>query len=71
MGKLVKASKWRAECFEQGSRPSLERIAAWVRQGAIPGKIIGSAIYVDADEFIFGKHSDVKSEPVTAEQLLH
>lgn len=70
MGKLVKASRWRVECFEQGSRPSLARISTWIEKGYVPGKIIGGIIYIDADSFMLEQH-DVKPDLVTAETLLH
>lgn len=69
MGKLVKASKWVNENFERGSRPSLIRVGQWIRDGQVPGRIIGGIIYIDADEFTFNVNT--KPEPLTAEKLLH
>lgn len=51
MGALVKARIWIRETFEPSSRPTLAQVIEWIERDAIPGKIIGHEVFVDADRF--------------------
>lgn len=48
---LIHARAWIRETFEPGSRPRLADVVEWIREGEIPGRIIGGIPYVDADRF--------------------
>lgn len=48
---LISARTWIRETFEQGSRPTLAEVAAWIQAGEVPGRVLGERVYVDADRF--------------------
>lgn len=49
--KLAPHTKANREFFEKGCHPTPAQWREWVREGLVPGKIIGSKIYVDLNRF--------------------
>ena len=49
--RLVKAGSWAREYFAAGSRPKRDTVIIWIREGAVPGRIIGGYPYVDVEAF--------------------
>ena len=54
MSKLVKSHVWSKETFEEKSRPTKAMIVEWISEEKIPGRLIGTEPYVDADAFALG-----------------
>lgn len=73
MGKLIKTRKWIEETFEKDSRPSAKQVREWVIDGAVPGRVIGDEVYVDAEAFALELRMDltVTDQIVCGAQLLH
>lgn len=47
----MKVSEYRAKYFVKGSQPAESTIRRWVRDGDLPGKVIGKVHYVDVSTF--------------------
>lgn len=47
--KLATVPEFRARCFTEESRPDPRTVRRWVREGEIPGRVIGGITYVDLD----------------------
>ncbi|MCV6590672.1 MAG: DNA-binding protein [Marinobacterium sp.] len=43
----MKASEYREKYFVKGSQPAASTIRRWIRDGDLPGKVIGKVHYVD------------------------
>ncbi len=57
---LVKARQWVRETFEDDSKPPLKTVREWVESGEVPGRVIGSQVFVDADQFALGPAPNVE-----------
>lgn len=71
MGKLILATKWIKEAFEEGSRPSLKMVTQWVDNDEVPGRIIGNTTYVDADAYALGLSAKPTEHTRTGATLLN
>ena len=63
--RLVRATAWIKATFEEGSRPSKDTVAKWIRSGEIPGRLLGGSAYIDADQFV----QDLRAGPDLAPGL--
>lgn len=68
--KLIKARAWIREKFEDGSRPTVGQVAAWIKNNEIPGEILGGEPYVYADLFDTQKHKQARQEKLSGFSLL-
>lgn len=50
MQRLMLVSEYRETYFTEGSRPSVNTIKRWIREGELPGKRMGSLYYVLIDQ---------------------
>lgn len=47
---LVDAKTWVEQNFHPDSRPDLRTVRGWVKDGHVPGRVIGpKRVYIDAD----------------------
>ena len=49
--KLVKLREWMGATFAEGSAPDPRTVKKMIREGGIPGCLIGNSYFVDDDEF--------------------
>jgi hypothetical protein len=47
---LVLASEW-VKRFAEGSKPDARTVRSWVQRKIVPGEIIGTRTYVDAERY--------------------
>jgi len=45
--KLMALQKYRATRFAKGSAPTEKTLRGWIRDGHLPGRLIGGKLYVD------------------------
>jgi hypothetical protein len=50
--RLVRATAWIKETFEEGHRPRKDVVKGWIEAGEVPGTALGGVHYVDADQFV-------------------
>ncbi|MBI6162443.1 hypothetical protein JEQ05_12480 [Serratia liquefaciens] len=55
--KLMRASKWLAREFEEGSIPDKRTVKRWIENGKVKGKVVDGMSYVYSSE-----HWGVQSE---------
>lgn len=49
--RLMKIGDWREQYFEEGSRPTMKTVRAWIDSGDVAGQRIGSSYYVDVSRW--------------------
>ena len=49
--RLVLASEWITETFENGSEPTLDEVRKAVESGEIPGRLNFGRVFVDAERY--------------------
>lgn len=47
--KLIRASTFAERYFDAGDRPDKRTVRSWVESGIVPGRIVGTVVYVDAE----------------------
>lgn len=47
MSRHMKATEWAKRYFTPESCPDKRTVRSWVRNGHIPGRVIGGGVYVD------------------------
>lgn len=52
--KLISVSAFRTRYFDNGEAPVAPTVRAWIDEGAVPGKKIGSSYYVDVHRWECG-----------------
>jgi hypothetical protein len=63
--RLIRATAWIKSTFEEGSRPSKDTVAKWIKKGEVPGRLLGGAAYIDADQFV----QDLRAGPTISPGL--
>lgn len=46
---LIKAQQWISETFVEGSRPTLQTVKRWFRQGEIDGVMMGKTLFIETE----------------------
>lgn len=64
--RLMKIADWREKHFEEGSRPTMGTVRAWINSGEIPGERIGSGYYVDMSRWEKRSNNDLVNKVLAA-----